>query len=55
MSDIDRTADIKVTSGQGPTTAEIPLAGHASEHWRGLFRKLATKRVGLDAHRCSRG
>jgi hypothetical protein len=25
-------------------TAEIPLAGHASGHWRELFRKLATKR-----------
>jgi hypothetical protein len=45
MPDIDRTADIKVTSGQGPVTAEIPLAGHASEHWRDLFGKLATKRM----------
>jgi len=25
-------------------TAEIPLAVHASGHWRELFRKLATKR-----------
>src|ERR1700683_4038575 len=33
MPDIDRTADIKVTADQGPVTAEIPLAGHASKHW----------------------
>jgi hypothetical protein len=45
MPDIDRTADIKVTAGEGPVTAEIPLAGHASGHWRELFRKLATKRM----------
>ena len=45
MPDIDRAADIKVIAGQGPVTAEIPLAGHASEHWRDLFRKLATKRM----------
>jgi hypothetical protein len=24
-------------------TAEIPLAGHASEHWLALFRKLASE------------
>jgi hypothetical protein len=41
MPDIDRTADIKVTTGRGQVTAEIPLAGHASEHWQDLFRKLA--------------
>ena len=33
MPDIDRTVDIKVTAAQGMVTAEIPLAGHASEHW----------------------
>ena len=41
MPDIDRTADIKVTAGREPVTAEIPLAGHASEHWLELFRLLA--------------
>jgi hypothetical protein len=45
MPDIDRTADIKVTAGQGSVTAEIPLAGPASEYWRDLFGKLATMRV----------
>ena len=44
MPDIDRTVDIKVTAGQGPVTAEIPLAGHASGHWRELFDSLASKR-----------
>ena len=44
MPDIDRTVDIKVTAGQGPVTAEIPLAGHASGHWRELFENLASKR-----------
>jgi hypothetical protein len=34
-------ADIKVTVGQGSVTAEIPLTGHASEHWQALFGKLA--------------
>jgi hypothetical protein len=41
MSDIDRTADVKVSAGREPVTAEIPLAGHASEHWLELFRLLA--------------
>jgi hypothetical protein len=45
MPDIDRTVDIKVTADQGTVTAEIPLAGHASGHWRDLFRKLASKRM----------
>ena len=45
MPDIDRTVDLKVTSGQGTVTAEIPLAGHTSEHWRDIFRKLASKRT----------
>jgi hypothetical protein len=44
MPDIDRTVDIKVTAGQGPVTAEIPLAGHASGHWRELFSELTSKR-----------
>ena len=44
MPDIDRTADIKVTSDHGTVTAEIPLAGHASEHWLVLFRELVSKR-----------
>jgi hypothetical protein len=44
MPDIDRTADIKVTAAQGMVTAEIPLAGHAGEHWLVLFRKLASQR-----------
>ena len=44
MPDIDRTVDIKVTAAQGAVTAEIPLAGHASEHWLALFRKLASQR-----------
>jgi hypothetical protein len=33
MPDIDRTADVKVSAGREPVTAEIPLAGHASEQW----------------------
>lgn len=41
MPDIDRTVDIKVNADRGMVTAEIPLAGHASEHWRELFGKLA--------------
>jgi hypothetical protein len=40
MPDIDRTADVKVSAGREPVTAEIPLAGHASEHWLELFRSL---------------
>jgi hypothetical protein len=44
MPDIDRTADIKVTADHGTVTAEIPLAGHASEHWLVLFRNLASQR-----------
>ena len=45
MPDIDRTADIKVTAAHGTVTAEIPLAGHASEHWQELFRSLASQRM----------
>jgi hypothetical protein len=41
MPDIDRTADVKVSAGREPVTAEIPLAGHASEHWLELFRLFA--------------
>jgi hypothetical protein len=41
MPDMDRTADVKVSAGREPVTAEIPLAGHASEHWLELFRLLA--------------
>jgi hypothetical protein len=41
MPDIDRTADIKVSVGREPVTAEIPLAGHASEHWLELFGLMA--------------
>jgi hypothetical protein len=41
MPDIDWTADVKVSAGREPVTAEIPLAGHASEHWLELFRVLA--------------
>jgi hypothetical protein len=41
MPDIDRTADVKVSSGREPVTAEIPLAGHASEHWLELFLMMA--------------
>ena len=43
MPDIDRTVEIKVTAAQGMVTAEIPLAGHASEHWLTLFHLLAMK------------
>ena len=43
MPDIDRTADVKVSAGREPVTAEIPLAGHASEHWLELFRLFAKK------------
>jgi hypothetical protein len=43
MPDIDCTADVKISAGQEPVTAEIPLAGHASEHWLELFRMLARK------------
>ena len=43
MPDIDYAADIKATAAQGTVTAEIPLAGHASEHWLALFGKLAPK------------
>ena len=45
MPDIDRTADVKVTAAHGTVTAEIPVAGHASEHWLELFRSLASKRM----------
>jgi hypothetical protein len=41
MPDIDWTVDVKVSAGREPVTAEIPLAGHASEHWLELFRMLA--------------
>jgi hypothetical protein len=34
---------IAVSVGREPVTAEIPLAGHASEHWLELFRLFATK------------
>ena len=44
MPDIDRTADIKVIAGQGAVNAEIPLAGHASEHWLQIFHSLVSKR-----------
>lgn len=44
MPDVDRTADIKVTAAQGIVTAEMPLAGTASEQWLQLFRQLASKR-----------
>lgn len=43
MPDIDRTADVKVSAGREPVTAEIPLAGHAGEHWLELFRLFAKK------------
>ena len=43
MPDIDRTADIKVTADHGTVTAEIPLAGHASEHWLVVFRNLVSQ------------
>jgi hypothetical protein len=43
MPDIDRTADIKVTAAQATMTAEIPLAGHASEQWRELFGSLVSQ------------
>jgi hypothetical protein len=49
MPDIDRTADIKITAGRVPVTAEIPLAGHASEHWLELFRLLAPKSGQVEA------
>ncbi len=44
MPDIDRTADIKVITARGMVTAEIPLAGHSSEHWLEFFRRLASER-----------
>jgi hypothetical protein len=43
MPDIDYSADIKITVAQGIVTAEIPLAGHASEHWMERFRTLASE------------
>jgi hypothetical protein len=43
MPDIDRNADIKVYCGTGLVSAEIPLAGHASQHWLALFHELASK------------
>jgi len=46
MPDIDRTADIRVTAAQATVTAEIPLAGHASEQWREFFGS----QVSLDRH-----
>ncbi len=45
MPDIDRTVDIRVTADRGTVTAEIPLAGHANEHWLELFRSLAAQRM----------
>jgi hypothetical protein len=50
VPDIDRTADIKVTADRRPVTAEIPLAGHASEHWPELFRMLAPKSGQVEAN-----
>lgn len=32
-------AGFKVTAARGTVTAEIPLAGHASEHWLELFAR----------------
>ena len=49
MPHIDRTADIKVSAGRVPVTAEIPLAGHACEHWLELFRLLASKSGQVEA------
>ena len=46
MPDIDRTADIRVTAAEATVTAEIPLAGHASEQWRELF----SSQVSQDRH-----
>ena len=43
MPDIDRTADIKVAADHGTVTAEIPLAGHASEHWLEVFGNLVSQ------------
>jgi hypothetical protein len=51
MPDIDRTADIKVIAGQGAVNAEIPLAGHASEHWLQIFHSLVSKRSKTFARR----
>lgn len=48
MPDIDRTADIRVTAALGTVTAEIPLAGRASEDWLKLFDLLA--RGGQELH-----
>ena len=45
MPDLDRPVDIKVAAGRGTVGAEIPLAGHASGHWRELFGELASKRM----------
>lgn len=44
MPDIDRIVDIKVYSGAGTVTAEIPLSGHASQHWLAVFHKLVSQR-----------
>ena len=45
MPDIDRTADIKVTAAHGTVTAEIPLAGHASERNSSSQCSLASQRM----------
>jgi hypothetical protein len=50
MPDIDRTADVKVRAGREPVTAEIPLAGHASEHWLELFRLFAKTKKSEPGH-----
>ena len=50
MPDIDRTADIRVTAAEATVTAEIPLAGHASEHWLELFRLMVSKSGQVEAH-----
>ena len=42
MPGIDRTVDIKVNADRGMMRAEIPLAGHASEHWGAGFPRPGT-------------
>ena len=37
MPNIDRTADVKVSAGREPVTAEIPLAGHAKRALAGAL------------------
>jgi hypothetical protein len=45
MPDIDRTVDIRVDAAKGTVTAQIPLAGHASEYWLEVFRHRAPART----------